>query len=366
MIRVAETAPSYSRRKRDGIHGCTDSELSHTEIMFGPLPFSQFSENDVRETVIRPLLGRLGYSPDMVTTQLPLRYRWLFLGHKKGASKDRPLRGEADYIMDVDRRLRWVVEAKKPGEITEDDREQAFSYAMHPEVRAVVFSIISGDRFEFYSTFHHPECGPFLAFTYDQLQDNLQTLANSVSPDALRRNFPDFVLDTGRPLAPGLRSFAKVERGSLTYTEAPDFVPGLVGTIVHITEGSVVRVSGGGIVALVKPSFHHRNFTAFSDAIGATVTEVVTSDEVLSLDPLRPTIFSHQREIVVKEGTEVPDLLVSGRTTPALVSVSADAAVVIAGYMCENKFIGKLVACSRVPEANIAFRICANIELILR
>lgn len=261
--------------------------------MFGPLPFAQFSENDVRETVIRPLLASLGYSPDMVTTQLALRYRWLFLGHKKGASKDRPLRGEADYIMDVDRRLRWVIEAKRPGEITDDDREQAFSYAMHPEVRAVIFSIISGDRFEFYHTFHHPECGPFLAFTYEDLRNSLQVLANLVSPDALRRDFPGFVPDTGMPLAPGLRSFAKVEKGKLTYTEAPDFAPGVVGTIVHITEGSVVRASGGGIVALVKPSFHHKNFAAFSDAIEATELEFFTSDESLSCDPSCPTIFSH-------------------------------------------------------------------------
>src|SRR5688572_14860240 len=97
--------------------------------MFGKLPFERYSENDVRETIIRPLIAKLGYAPEMVTTQLALKYDRLFLGHKKGADKDRQLRGEADYIMDIDGRLRWVIEAKKPGEITDDDREQAYSYA---------------------------------------------------------------------------------------------------------------------------------------------------------------------------------------------------------------------------------------------
>src|ERR1035437_929723 len=183
----------------------SDHPRSSLQSMFGPLQFDQMSENDVREIIIRPLLNNLGYSPAMVTTQLALKYRWLFLGHKKGPNKDRPLRGEADYIMDVDHRLRWVIEAKKPGEICDDDREQAYSYAMHAEVRAVIFAVISGDHFEFYSTFHQPEHGPLLHFKYDELDNGFQTLANLLSPDSLRRNFRDFVLDTGKPLAPGLR-----------------------------------------------------------------------------------------------------------------------------------------------------------------
>ena len=174
------------------------------------------SEQDVRECVIRPLLDRLGYTPSMVTTELPLIYRYRFLGRKKGQSIDRPLRGQADYIVDVDN-LRWVIEAKKPGEITDEDREQAYSYAQHSEVRAVIFAVISGTHFEFHRTSDRPEAGPILAYTWEQREGKFELVRNLVAPDALKNHFPDTEIDTRKPLALGLRSFAKVEVGTFKY-----------------------------------------------------------------------------------------------------------------------------------------------------
>lgn len=68
----------------------------------------------------------------------------------------------------------------------------------------------------------------------------------------------------------------------------------------------------------------------------------------------------------MKEGTEVPDYLISGRTIPAAVSVTADAALRVAGYVSGNKFFGKLVTRSYVPIVNVEFQISADIELLLR
>ena len=333
--------------------------------MFGQHPFARYSENDVRENIIRPLIVKLGYPPEMVTTQLALKYRRLFLGRKKGEDKDRPLRGEADYILDVDDRLRWVIEAKKPGVITDDDREQAYSYAMHPEVRAVIFAVISGTHFEIYHTFENPGAGPLLSFSYDQLPSRFQSLANVVSPDALRRNHPKLEIDVGKPLAPGLRSFAKVEKGKLTYTESPPYIENVVGLTVHLTEGSIVRSEGGGIVALIKPSFHHSSMSQFSQAIDATEVELTTADEVISSDPENPTVFTQVREITVEKGTPVPSFS-SFATTIAPVSASGITLIEVSGYVAGTKFIGSLVARSLVPSAKVTFRICADIELTLR
>ena len=205
-----------------------------------------------------------------------------------------------------------------------------------------------------------------LDFTYDQLKVQFARLANLVSPEALRREFSSFVLDTGKPLAPGLRSFAKVEKGIMTYTEAPAYTPGVVGTIVHITDGSVVRAVGGGIIAMAKFSFHHQTMNTFSNALGVDAVEWVTPDESLSCDPSNPTVFVQQREISVREGTEVPDFSIAGHTTPTPVSVTAPVAAEVAGYMSGNKFIGKIVAQSYFAAANVDIRVCANIELLLR
>ena len=327
-------------------------------------PFTCRNEQDVRERIIYPLLTRLGYSPDMVTTELTLKYEWLFLGHKKGTKKDRPLTGKPDYIMDVDGRLRWVVDAKKPGEISDDDREQAFSYAMHPQVPAIVFAVISGTHFEVYHTFEKPEAGPLISFRFEELETNFQKLANLVSPSGLRLSHPGFELDAGMPLAPGLRSFAKIEAGKMTYTECPPFGENVVGLSVHLTDGSLVRRKEGGISMFVTPSWHHQRMTDFQNAI-APQLELECEADAISTDSLHPTVFKHRREIVVTQGTSIPSFnsLTVNQVAPA--TVRSEVEVVLCGHLEGKIFRGKLEAYSFAPAIQTPFRICADFELRL-
>ena len=84
-----------------------------------------------------------------VIREQSLRYPRKFLG-RKDLSKDPELRGKADYILEAKRKVRWVLEAKAPdGQITQDDIEQAWSYANHPEVRAVYFVLCNGAHSRF-------------------------------------------------------------------------------------------------------------------------------------------------------------------------------------------------------------------------
>ena len=106
---------------------------------FPQLDFDQFNEADVREEVIAPLLRELGYRSgtehDVIREQL-LRYPRQVLG-RKDRSKDPELRGKADYILEANHRIRWVIEAKAPGtSLTDDHIEQAWTYANHAEVQA--------------------------------------------------------------------------------------------------------------------------------------------------------------------------------------------------------------------------------------
>ena len=97
------------------------------------LYFSDAGEVDVREDLLAPLLRRLGYERNgqhNLRREMPLRYPNNFLGRKK--KKDSPLLGFADYVLEANGQVRWTLEAKPPLPITQDDLEQAFSYARHP------------------------------------------------------------------------------------------------------------------------------------------------------------------------------------------------------------------------------------------
>lgn len=331
--------------------------------MFGSHPFDRYSELDVRENIIRPLLVQLGYSPEMVRTQHALKYPFQFLGHKKGEARDRPLRGEVDYLIDVDKRLSWVIEAKRPGEITEADRQQARTYAAHPEVGAVIFAVITGNNFEFFQTSSKYDAAPILAFTYAQLAGYFQRLRNTVGPEAIRRDYPVLVIDDGNPLAPGLRSSAIVENGKQTYTES--HLIGCVGTTVHFTGGHAARRKTGGISVTLRPSHSHVSFTEFSAAINATEVELFTADETLSFDPLIPTIFTSTKEVVIHKGTPVPSFS-THLTAPIELSIAYKASVEVSGYMKDRTFVGSLIAISEVNNGHARLITRANIEFTLR
>lgn len=112
--------------------------------------FSGMNEADIREEIIAPLLRRLGYrsgTPDTVIREQPLSYSRSFLGRKK--TSDPVLRGKADYICVARNQVKWVIEAKAPdAALDKDVEEQSWSYANHPEIRAVYFCVTNGKEFK--------------------------------------------------------------------------------------------------------------------------------------------------------------------------------------------------------------------------
>jgi hypothetical protein len=115
--------------------------------------FGTMNETDVREIIVRPLIERLGYrhgTDANIRTEQTLRYARSFLG-RKNPKKDPPLVGRADYICDVISFGRWIVEVKSPGQdLTQDDVEQAHTYAAHPEIAATFFLVTNGRVFRLY------------------------------------------------------------------------------------------------------------------------------------------------------------------------------------------------------------------------
>ena len=90
-------------------------------MLFSPKNFDSWSEADVREEFLAPLLANLGYekgTANDIFRELSLSYPRTAFGTRKPT--DPPLRGAPDYICEVGfpsgRKVKWVLEAKNPSE----------------------------------------------------------------------------------------------------------------------------------------------------------------------------------------------------------------------------------------------------------
>jgi hypothetical protein len=269
--------------------------------------FEKFNETDVREEIIAPLLRLLGYrsgSQNDVIREQPLRYPFLTIG-RKNPNKDPKLRGKADYILEIQNRLRWVLEAKPPEPIRTDDIEQAWTYASHPEIRAIFFALCNGRTWTVYRTIEGPNAPPVMALTYEQLQTEPQRLANLLGPEALIRDFPNVEVDVGLPIAPGLRSLARITNGFVRYTQS-NLAPSIFGELQNgITRGSVERDERGHLVVFVEASGPTRSIQEFNERLGLSKFEMISESAQLSTELAHPTVFVYENQIILPAGERV-------------------------------------------------------------
>ena len=106
-----------------------------------------FKEDSVREELIVPLLTRLGYTASgsaKIHRSLAVKHPFVYLG-----SRSHRLELIPDYLFQVFDRYRWVLDAKAPSESTTKGKnpQQAYSYAIHPEIRVRYFALCNGRRF---------------------------------------------------------------------------------------------------------------------------------------------------------------------------------------------------------------------------
>jgi hypothetical protein len=291
---------------------------------------------------------------------LALSYTRHFFGVKKPRT-DPVLKGRADFFLEVDSNLRVIVETKKPGSLTDDDREQAYTYAMHPQVRAVLFVVISGKEFEIWSRLMKPEAGPILAFKYEELDKVWPTVKNVLSPDAIRRDFPGYVIDVGAPLAARLRSFAKMEYGTMRYDEVPPALVSAQGLTIHFSEGFLERRDAGGILLRLRPSHPYDAMMTFQNAISDTL-DLTTTAETISSHPDALTLFEGEIEKTIPAGTPIPDRVQLNRTAPSAADVRLRVKAVLHAYINGSKLHGSLVANDAAGQVTIR----TSLELIFR
>jgi len=314
-------------------------------VIHFPESLDGFNEADVREEIIAPFLHYLGYrarSSANIIREQPLRYPKESLG-RKNPRRDPPLRGRADYILEVDGLVRWTIEAKAPtSSITADDVEQAYSYARHPEVRAVLFAVINGAELRIYQTDHSPDSPPVLALSYGDFPDAIQQLENLLGPEAMRRDFPRVALDPGRPIGPRLRSVVRLVSGHVEFQRSNPALPLLDQVTLFVTDGSIERDENGKLVLFIGLLSPFRSANRFNERLGLRHLELGSPDSSLSTDPNSQTVFRQQMVVTLPAGETLPSLTGEGDMVLPQ-NLTCRSVTVANGILVGNRFLGQFV-----------------------
>lgn len=307
--------------------------------------FEKLGETDVREEILAPLVRFLGYRSgtehDVIREQ-SLAYTKLQLGRQK--ESDPTIRGRADYVCVAGGLIRWTIEAKCPEESLDAKAEaQAWSYANHPEIRAVYFVLCNGRRFQVFQTNRGHGSRPFFECTYEELHDKLPVIQNILAPSSVLRDNPRTEVDTGIPISPGLRSSARITGGRVLFDRTSPPVPPLNGMLMSITEGRIDRQDEGRLRVHLVAMVPNQTMQTVNEKFGLNDMYLISESNVMSSDPQNPTVFFSQRAVRLPAGEPMLNM-----TDWKMVSLPFEMDVVVntkaAGYIQGTDFVGRFTA----------------------
>lgn len=138
-------------------------------IDFKHLP-EDFKEDSVREEIIAPILKCLGYSAFDSSNRI-IRSPSLEHPCTQFGTKSSRMRLIPDYLVQANGKNAFVVEAKAPSEniITGKNVEQAYSYAIHREVRVRRFVLCNGREISVFDVY---KTEPLLYFQLADASEN--------------------------------------------------------------------------------------------------------------------------------------------------------------------------------------------------
>ncbi|HGY9594053.1 TPA: hypothetical protein ACOJPH_001707 [Vibrio campbellii] len=156
----------------------------------------EYKEDAVREDIVAPLLKRLGYGPaseNKMVRSRALTHPYVYIGTKAHKVSIIP-----DYLLEVGSSHRWILDAKAPNQdiLKGKNVEQAFSYAIHPDVRAEKYALCNGKEL---TVFAVNKIKPLLHLDITEWEKSWKSIEKVLSPVAFARphllNFkPDFGL----------------------------------------------------------------------------------------------------------------------------------------------------------------------------
>lgn len=141
-----------------------------------------FKEDSVREVIILPILKFLGYEQQNIIRSKTLQHPFLKVGSNKRIS----IKLIPDYLLKVENSYAWVLDAKAPNQkiVNDENVEQVYSYAIHPEIRSAYFALCNGVEFSLFRTVN-PKI-PVLFFEISEIENHWETLAMFLSPHSFQ------------------------------------------------------------------------------------------------------------------------------------------------------------------------------------
>lgn len=155
----------------------------------------EFGEDSVREEIITPVLKALGYAAsgdNKIIRSRKLVHPFVSIG-----SARKEIHLIPDYLLEVLGNKAWILEAKAPNEnITKSAHvEQAYSYAIHSEIRVKYFVLCNGREFALFGM-GEPEL-LLLHFPIQALPRYWDTLKNRLSPETVFESSGKMAKDLG-------------------------------------------------------------------------------------------------------------------------------------------------------------------------
>ncbi len=164
------------------------------KINFKELNNKEFKEDSVREVIISPILKALGYSAfeeNRIVRSKSLEHPYIQFGTRRESIKIIP-----DYLCEVNGEAKFILNAKAPAENIQTGKnvEQAFSYAIHREVRVKLYALCNGLEF---IIFHVDRIEPALHLNVCEIEERWEDIIKILSPIAFLKphifNYkPDF------------------------------------------------------------------------------------------------------------------------------------------------------------------------------
>lgn len=154
---------------------------------FGLLENPEFKEDSVREEIVLPIIKGLGYSankPHQIIRSRRLLHPFVSIGSKRKEIFIIP-----DYLFEVNDKPVWILDAKAPTEsiIQSIHVEQAYSYAIHNEVRAKFFALCNGKEFALYNI---EQIAPVLHFPIKAIPLYWENLGQYLQPKNVIKDAP--------------------------------------------------------------------------------------------------------------------------------------------------------------------------------
>lgn len=153
-----------------------------------------FKEDAVREVLIAPMLARLGYHP--VGEHTVIRSKTLVQPFIYVGTRRHPVTIIPDYTLLSEGKPVLILDAKSPVESVTSiaNVQQAYSYAIHPEVRCQHFALCNGRQLALYSV-NSPD--PVLLLPFGEYLSRWSEIERHMTPKyllqpELRKLKPDF------------------------------------------------------------------------------------------------------------------------------------------------------------------------------